>query len=192
MRRRVPAQRRWWRPGCLPSGRALQWVRQSITVAAGGAIAIGTATGTAAPSITEAERTTGTMHGTAAITGPALRLMVPTALRERAMPTIRPPERTREAHQFQRPTERQQPARRTTQTPGPTPQHIKRPTPTETMAVRFIQRTAIPRTPSTRRLRTALWERYRLPMVAGVWPGRMRTGTLLPANQQTATSMRLR
>ncbi len=63
----------------------------------------------------------------------------------------------------------------TTQTRELMPRHIKPPTPMATTEARSSQRTATPRTPSIKRPRKGLWERYRLRRAAKVLPRRART-----------------
>jgi hypothetical protein len=97
---------------------------------------------------------------------------------------------TREAHQSRLPMALEVPVKPTTQTLGPMPPRVKPPTLTRTTEARWSQRTARPPTPSTKRQRKALWERYKLREAARALPRQAPTAIVLPRPKpQMATSM---
>jgi hypothetical protein len=129
----------------------------------------------------------------AGITGPAPPLMERTAARTIAKAITLPLELTRAAARSPRPMGARQPARRTTQGPGPMAPRSKPPTPMAAPEARSIQRTAIRRTASTRRRPMVPRDRYRLPTVAKLMQHRARTATApLRAKRPTATNTRQR
>src|SRR5579863_4602657 len=147
--RRVTRLETWWPPAYWRLASALRLARPSITAAADGDIAPGTATGTAQPWCIAAAPTTVTPPGTAATTGPAPPPMVPTAAsRTRATATTRQPGLTRVAPRRATHTEAPPPARPTTRAPGRQLPRFRARTPTEAPELRRSARTATLPTPS--------------------------------------------
>src|SRR5579862_7085131 len=158
-----------------------------------GAIAAGTAAGTAPRSYIVAGPITETAPGTAATTVPVVRLMVPTVRHTIARATTHPPELTRGAERPPTATAASVPAKRITQGPGLLLRPYKDRTPMEATGPPQFRKTATPPTASIRRPLRERQVKCTLQMGVQRTARRESMATALPSGRPPmATSMRRR